>query len=410
MSFLRGIFVFTAVLISAVVIGQPMFHGIDPSPAGAIGGTVYGLSPDGKVVVGRVQIPGLGYEAFRWESDQGVVRLGSLSQFWLDSYARAASAQGAEIVGYSFGGNGPEAFLWTESSGMLGIGDLPGGSFESLALDVSAAGSVIVGYGYGEQGRTAVQWTDESGLVPLPLLPRFTGSLARAVSADGSTIVGEMFNSEFRQAVYWRHGVATAITPPSSLVGSSYATDVSWDGAVIVGKAGLNCGPGGTCDGTVFRWTEESGSVNVGMAVPYDAPVSVSGDGVFIVTRASVHGGAAIWPSIQGLCDLREIFEKRYGLDMEAYPTLTEASAISADGRTITGNSPNGMWIARILYSDVPGDTNRDQCVDDADLTNVLLDYDIFPHQVHGETDLDCTGTVDDADITIVILNFGQGC
>lgn len=55
------------------------------------------------------------------------------------------------------------------------------------------------------------------------------------------------------------------------------------------------------------------------------------------------------------------------------------------------------------------GDTNADCCVDDADLTAVILDYGASGG-TNGQTDMNGDSLVDDADITIVILNFGLGC
>lgn len=55
----------------------------------------------------------------------------------------------------------------------------------------------------------------------------------------------------------------------------------------------------------------------------------------------------------------------------------------------------------------VNGDTNGSNAVDDADITNVILDYDT-PGGANGLADLDGSGAVDDADLTIAILSFGQ--
>lgn len=55
------------------------------------------------------------------------------------------------------------------------------------------------------------------------------------------------------------------------------------------------------------------------------------------------------------------------------------------------------------------GDTNGDGCVDDSDMTNLIMDYDT-PGGGHGATDVDGSGLVDDADLTQLILNYGMGC
>lgn len=55
------------------------------------------------------------------------------------------------------------------------------------------------------------------------------------------------------------------------------------------------------------------------------------------------------------------------------------------------------------------GDTNGDWIVDDADLTNAILDFGT-PGGVNGSTDVDGDGEVGDSDLTLIILNFGSGC
>lgn len=57
----------------------------------------------------------------------------------------------------------------------------------------------------------------------------------------------------------------------------------------------------------------------------------------------------------------------------------------------------------------IVGDASGDGCVDDADLTAVILDYGTAGG-TNGDTDIDHSGVVDDADITILILNYGNGC
>ena len=60
------------------------------------------------------------------------------------------------------------------------------------------------------------------------------------------------------------------------------------------------------------------------------------------------------------------------------------------------------------LYEILPGDVNRNRCVDDADLLRVLF--------VFGQTgaglpeDLNGDSVVDDADLLTVLFNFGSGC
>ncbi|MCS7190571.1 MAG: hypothetical protein NZ843_03095, partial [Fimbriimonadales bacterium] len=52
-------------------------------------------------------------------------------------------------------------------------------------------------------------------------------------------------------------------------------------------------------------------------------------------------------------------------------------------------------------------DTNRDGCVDDADLLNVLF---AFGQTGSNPADVNCDGVVDDADLLSVLFAFGRGC
>lgn len=79
----------------------------------------------------------------------------------------------------------------------------------------------------------------------------------------------------------------------------------------------------------------------------------------------------------------------------------------------------NNEWGPYLLYLDdfaqapsgIVGDTDGSGCVDDGDITNVILDFGAPESGNNGNTDVDDSGgDVDDADLTIVILNFGNGC
>jgi hypothetical protein len=73
--------------------------------------------------------------------------------------------------------------------------------------------------------------------------------------------------------------------------------------------------------------------------------------------------------------------------------------------RTIFGPG-NFQYIE--LYEILPGDVNRNRCVDDADLLRVLFAFGQtgagLPEDLNGDS------VVDDADLLIVLFNFGSGC
>jgi hypothetical protein len=73
--------------------------------------------------------------------------------------------------------------------------------------------------------------------------------------------------------------------------------------------------------------------------------------------------------------------------------------------RTIFGPG-NFQYIE--LYEILPGDVNRNRCVDDADLLRVLFAFGQtgagLPEDLNGDS------VVDDADLLAVLFNFGRGC
>ncbi|MGE4198554.1 MAG: hypothetical protein AB7G11_15695, partial [Phycisphaerales bacterium] len=117
--------------------------------------------------------------------------------------ARAVSADGSVIVGYSLSGSRVEAFRWPANEGMVALGDLPGGEFGSVASAASADGSIIVGRGTSAAGQEPFVWTMNDGMqslrdlliaVGVDNLEGWTLLNATGVSADGRTIIGEGVN------------------------------------------------------------------------------------------------------------------------------------------------------------------------------------------------------------------------
>lgn len=81
-----------------------------------------------------------------------ITRLGGL-QPSISSTAFGISADGRVVVGDSWNADlNREAFRWTAEAGMAGLGDLPGGNFHSTAFGISADGNVVVGRGVTDGG------------------------------------------------------------------------------------------------------------------------------------------------------------------------------------------------------------------------------------------------------------------
>jgi probable HAF family extracellular repeat protein len=114
------------------------------------------------------------------------------------------------------------------------------------------------------------------------------------------------------------------------------------------------------------------------------------------------------WTASGGMEDLN----RTYASLLTNGSWLLEARAISPDGRYIVGwgdNAATGRREAFLLDTGFPrrGDVDRNGCVDDADLLQVLF---AFGGRGYRNEDLNWDGTVDDADLLQVLFNFGSGC
>jgi len=319
------------------------------------GSEACGVSADGSVVVGW-GIWGYDREAFRWTQSSGAVDLGFLPDTH-ESIALSVSADGSTVVGYGRLSVTTEAFRWTQSDGMVGLGFLPEGSLESYADDVSADGSIVVGGSSTAEDERfeAFRWTQSDGMVGLGYLPGHSESCAFGVSANGSIVVGR---SETGEGVE-NKSEAFRWTQNEGMVGLGFlsdgdlrsgATDVSNDGSIVVGYSVSSSGYA-----EAFRWTRSGGMVGLGYLAGYSVSVAsaVSADGCTVVGNSGSGDKteAFIWDKKNGMRNLRELLIDVCGLDLSGW-TLERATGISSDGKIIVGigMGPNGNqgWIANL--------------------------------------------------------------
>ncbi len=351
--------------------------------------------------------------------------LGDLPGGEFQSTATALSADGKVIVGWSTSTNGQEAFRWTAAGGMAGLGDLPGGAFSSAAYGVSADGKTVVGSGNGpDLLNTGIRWTETGGLQALDGFPNYNSAagvsadggtvvgggsevwirwtkgnsppwLERsgyvlepapfgAITADGSVIVGRFGASQDPFAVaeasraVFTNGT-TMTTRLGLLAGYPHSTAraVSADGSIVVGNASYYARGyffGGEYSGPAFRWTEASGMVPLPGGASSAHGVTADGRTVVGWSYFGAVKEAVVWPATGGVKSLKEILVAQ-GVDLAAagWTALTEARAISPDGRYVVGTGTRKgrteAFLAEITIPRVPVEPPPPVVMMDATLT-----------------------------------------
>src|SRR5919108_6618237 len=239
----------------------------------------WGVSGDGKVVVGQLSRLGSDTRAFRWTASAGMQDLGMLGG--ANSEAYAASGDGAAIVGRATNSSGNyRPFRWTPTGGMQNLPSSPPEFVSGDATDVSADGNSVVGvFGFAER------WTAIGGLEDL-------GNFSsRGLSSDGQVVVGNNGH-----AVRWTQ---TGGLQDLGTVGGteSFADDASANGSVVVGQS-RDATPWGVWK--AFRWTAATGMRDIGtLGGPMAAAYNVSDDGSVVVGRALTSSSSA---SDRALC------------------------------------------------------------------------------------------------------------
>ena len=282
----------------------------------------FDVSANGGVIVGSAATGGQNgaesrLEAFRWTATQGMQSLPGLGEDTAASHAAAVSANGEIVVGWldtgieiENDGTITEGYLWSATGGLTNIGTLPVAEYSSQALAVSASGTIIAGTsGRPRPSFSAIRWSADDGLTDLGNLGDVALSVAMGIdiSADGSVIVGRVNSQSGVQAFRWNAN----------------------------GMLGLGDLPGGASQSWALA-TSENGNVIVG--------IGFSGAGA----------EAMIWTSTDGMRSLAGLLVAQ-GVSLDGWK-LSDASAISNDGRIIVGSgtNPAGQVEAFIATVELP--------------------------------------------------------
>ena len=179
----------------------------------------------------------------------------------------------------------------------------------------------------------AFRWDSGNGMVDLG--GQFGSSRANGVSGDGSLVVGwDSDSTGFRRPAYWPGGVPTFLSANPGEVNAA-----NHDGSVLTGVHQTEA----------FRWTAGTGIVQLGKlagSVPADDAYGqdISDDGNTIVGfNGDLFFGtpyrAFIWRPGAGMVDLNQLVPALGGTIPAGFGSLSIAASVSADGKTITGQS-----------------------------------------------------------------------
>lgn len=399
----------TAVLVLGIggtaAAGDGLFEGLGDLPGGSTSSVARAVSADGSVIV-RSRVVAEGTEAFRWTEKTGMVGLGDLEGGPLESIARAVSADGLIAVGSVHTGVS-RAGQWTRFGSPIQLPEFTGGGIGGArASGVSADGSLIAGYDAGPNGTEAYR-LDGSIVEPLGDLEGGDfRSLAFGISADGSTVVGWSRSAAGSEPFRWRAGVMIGL---GTLDGGSVfgeACAASADGSVVVGWSD-------SADGLqAFRSVDDGPMEGLGDLAggPFDSrALDVRDDGRVIVGWGRTERGreALWWTEADGPRRLHAVAEERGVLIPDGW-LLSQATGLSADGRTVVGfgTNPQGdteAWRLVLPPPACPGDVDGNAVVDFADVLQVLGVWGA----VDVPEDLDGSGVVDFGDVLIVIGAWG---
>jgi len=323
------------------------FRGLGDLPGGAFHSEALAVSDDGKVVAGRSASQHSEEEGFLWTAGGGPKEMPGPGGAHVPGEPRAIDASGKVAAGKIFLNGSLEAAHYTKEKGWTLLGDLEGGGTGSQVLGMSADGSVLVGWGTSGSGLEAARWVGGKATAIGDLPGGAFHSAAAAASADGATIAGTGTTERGPEAFLWT--ASAGIVSLGELEGGEHASEpfgISPDGTTVVGKSSSSRGT------EAFRWTKAGGMQALGdlaggefMSLAFD----VSSAGLVVGTATGEHGPEAfVWDDAHGLRSLRDVLAP-----FAAGWQLTEAVAITPDGRTIVGNGidPDGKpegWVARL--------------------------------------------------------------
>jgi uncharacterized membrane protein len=303
-------------------------------PRGTTSSCATAMSADGSVIVGNYQQNNW-ERVFRWTATDGVQEL-PLIDGTTRSMIWSVSGSGELTAGSIVSGNGYDAAVWGAADApklpLIGLGNSYGNA-------ISGDGRVVA---------CTLLWNDP----PLPCVYDMETGLhvldpvaecgVQFLNRDGSVATGNCPHADSRVATRWtiRDGSAEmeAIAPAPSV-----GWAINADGSVLGGWLESPVRP--------FRWTAETGAVEIGLPDgAVEGSVKASSEDGNVLLGDSFPNGAFIWTPASGSIELARLLESA-GTDSAGW-SLKWGWALSADGHIASGCGQRGgsqiAWVAGV--------------------------------------------------------------
>jgi probable HAF family extracellular repeat protein len=340
-----------ATLVSAAAIAAPTdVHPVSTYPTNST--WTNGVSSDGLTPVGYSDIGG-GAKAFKIVGSS-LTTLSPLSGH-SNAVARAASANGSLIVGFSIdGSSNNQAVSWTGTTATAL--DNTASFLFSEATGISSTGATIVGWGFSLANAYEEAFFHRSGSITNfgSLFGAFS-SKAAGVSSDGNTIVGTLADSfstpNAAGGFVYVIGTGTTLVDAANTVAAfnnaglafTQLTAISGDATTAIGYASSSFSLG---DEQAFKYNLAGASYTVlgTLGGSWSKPHAISNDGSVIVGESRNAAGRP------------EAFKYQdgtmTGLGFLTGGTVSNATGVSADGTVIVGRSnTTGGYTHAFVYA-----------------------------------------------------------
>ncbi len=312
------------------------------------------VSADGKVVIGYSQTGNGEFHAFRWTQEMGTQDLGLLEGF-NKSEAAGMSSDGSVVVGMCAVDGQPDsgvACIWQIGTGVTAIDGFPDGTIWSAATGVSGDGKAVIGvFEINEPDEEMVgifgfRWTQEEGMKYfsdlLMMAPRHECNLL-AISPDGNVIVGS--------AGFAIDNDNNPIVGPVRL----YKVGDVWNINLLDARTAASTGKGEAyclnADGSVVGgWVMQPDgfaaqplrwTLTSGLTYPALSRLLVtqtcSADGAMMAGSGGDPGDAFMWDIYRGYRNVYDVLQMEGLLDDIQYLSPMAIMGMSADGQTMVG-------------------------------------------------------------------------